>query len=211
MARIGARLKARRQQLGWTQQKLATTAEVDRGFISRIEKGSSGFSEETITKLAGALGVSLSVLYSSDSNVTGAPPDTRRVPVLDYVQAGQWRAVQASQMEGELREFIGTNLECPPSTFALRIKGDSMETRFHEGDIVILNPMITPQPGDFVVASDESGEATFKQYRSVGIDKRGHEVFELLALNSLYRPMRSDQQKIAIVGTMIEHRSYRRR
>jgi SOS-response transcriptional repressor LexA len=211
MANIGARVKARREQLGWSQMKLATVAGIDRGFLARIEKGTSGFSEKTITKIAGALGLSVGALYAAGSNVTMAPADIRSIPVLDYVQAGQWRAVREGNVDGGFREFIGTNIDCAPSTFALRIRGDSMEPRFTAGDIVMIDPTIRPQPGDFVVAVDEDGEATFKQFRSVGVDKRGHEIFELLPLNTLYRPLRSDQQQIAIVGTMIEHRIYRRR
>jgi SOS-response transcriptional repressor LexA len=61
------------------------------------------------------------------------------------------------------------------------------------------------------VAKDESGEVTFKQYRSAGINERGDDVFELCPLNPLYAPMRSDRQQIAIVGVMVEHRRFRHR
>ena len=104
-----------------------------------------------------------------------------------------------------------TDLEHPPSTFALRIRGNSMEPEFREGDVVVIDPTIQPHPGDFVVATDDGGEATFKQYRSAGINERGHDVFELCPLNPLYAPMRSDRQQIAIVGVMVEHRKYRQR
>jgi transcriptional regulator with XRE-family HTH domain len=110
MANIGARVKARREQLGWSQMKLATVAEIDRGFLARIEKGTSGFSEKTITKIAGALGLSVGALYAAGSNVTMAPADIRSIPVLDYVQAGQWRAVREGNVDGGFREFIGTNI-----------------------------------------------------------------------------------------------------
>ena len=110
-----------------------------------------------------------------------------------------------------MREYVSTNIETPPSAFALRIRGDSMEPEFRSGDIVIINPLVAPLPGDFVVASDESGEATFKRYRSLGRNEQGHDVFELVPLTPLYAPQRSDRIQIAIVGTMIEHRRFRRR
>jgi SOS-response transcriptional repressor LexA len=210
---IGPEIRRRRQLLGWSQTKLATLAGLTHPTISRIENGKSYYSEDTVIKIAGALGVSAHRLYAtSESNVEQATVGTRRVPVLDYVQAGQWRAVNGLPGENiEMQETILTDLEYPPSTFALRIKGESMEPEFRAGDVVIISPLQQPQPGDFVVATEESGEATFKQYRSAGRNEKGHDVFELWPLNPLYGPMRSDRQQLAIVGVMVEHRKYRRR
>jgi SOS-response transcriptional repressor LexA len=137
---------------------------------------------------------------------------TRRIPVLDYVQAGQWTGVNRLPDEiSEMQETIVTDLELPPSTFALRIRGESMEPEFRTGDIVVINPTIQPRPGYFVVATCDGGEATFKQYRSAGRNERGQDVFELWPLNPLYAPMRSDREPLAIVGVMVEHRKYLRR
>ena len=211
MQEIGERLKRRRLALGWSALKVATLAEISQPHLSRIENGKGGYAAETLSKIAGALGLSLERLYSSKSNVEDAIADFRTIPVLDYVQAGRWTGLQPEDSETEMRQRITTNIECPPSTFALVIRGDSMEPRFTEGDVVVINPTIPPRPGDFVVATDESGEATFKQYRAAGVNFAGQSVFELVPLNPIYGPMRSDIQKIAIVGVMIEHRSYRQR
>jgi SOS-response transcriptional repressor LexA len=68
-----------------------------------------------------------------------------------------------------------------------------------------------PRPGDFVVAKNSGQEAVFKQYRERGVDEAGHTLFELVPLNTFYPVLRSDVQHLNIVGTMIEHRKYRRR
>ena len=213
MQDIGKRIRDRRLRLGWSTTKVATLAGISQSFLSRIENGTHAGSWETYMKIAGALGVSMdSLVLSNRSNVEHAEIGTRRVPVLDYVQAGQWTAVNRLPDEiAEMQETIVTDLELPPSTFALRIKGQSMEPRFSAGDIVVINPTIQPQPGDFVVATSGDGEATFKQYRNGGRNEQGHEVFELWPLNPLYGPMRSDREQLAIVGVMVEHRQYRRR
>lgn len=197
--------------MGWTVQKLATLAGLDRGFVSKLETGKAAGSWGTYVKVAGALGVSTDVLFVNQSNIEDAPLGWRRIPVLDYVQAGRWTGVDPDAGDEEMRETIATDLEHPPSTFALRIRGNSMEPEFREGDVVVIDPTIQPHPGDYVVATDESGEGTFKQYRNAGINERGDGVFELCPLNPLYAPMRSDRQQIAIVGVMVEHRKYRRR
>jgi SOS-response transcriptional repressor LexA len=211
MVDIGLQIRQRRQRLGWTITKLATLAEMDGGFLSRVETGKTGYSAETLMKVAGALGISVATLYGDSSNLEDTAKDWRRIPVLDYVQAGRWAGVDPSTGDEEMRETVMTDLEHPPSTFAMRIRGDSMEPEFRAGDVVVIAPTVTPKPGDFVVATDASGEATFKQYRSAGINENGMNVFELMPLNPLYAPMRSDRQPLAIVGVMVEHRKYRKR
>lgn len=49
-----------------------------------------------------------------------------------------------------------------PKAFLLRVKGDSMEPELHEGDLVVIHPQSSANPGDLVAAILE-GEATVKQ------------------------------------------------
>ena len=44
-----------------------------------------------------------------------------------------------------------------------------------------------------------------------GMNERGNMIFELVPLNDDFPSLRSDVNDIHIVGTMIEHRKYRRR
>jgi SOS-response transcriptional repressor LexA len=115
-------------------------------------------------------------------------------------------AVQQFANDEEMRESIMTDLEQPPSSFALRVRGNSMEPEFREGDIIIVNPTIPPKPGSYVVASDETGEATFKLYRDKGRNPEGRNIFELVPLNPDYATIRSDAQQVAIVGVVVQHR-----
>lgn len=211
MRDIGAKIKAHRESLGWSTTKLSTLAGISQSFLWRVENNKASGSWETYERLAGAMGVSLNSLLPNRSNVEDAHVGWRKIPVLDYVQAGKWMDVDARLSDEEMSEAILTDLEHPPSTFALRIRGDSMEPEFHVGDVVVIAPTIQPKPGDYVVATDANGEATFKQYRSAGINDKGHDVFELWPLNPLHAPMRSDRQVLAIVGVMVEHRRYRKR
>lgn len=138
-----------------------------------------------------------------------AAADYRHIPVLNYVQAGNPRNVFDDYFAGGGMDEVLTDLELGPHAFALIIRGESMAPEFKDGDKVIIDPSVTPRPGEFVIAKCNGDEATFKKYRPRGtID--GNDVFELVPLNEDYATIRSDQVDCVIIGTMVEHRRYRR-
>jgi SOS-response transcriptional repressor LexA len=136
-------------------------------------------------------------------------PNRRGYPIISYVQAGAWREIVDSFPRGGADEYILANSGYGQHTFALRIVGNSMEPEFRDGDVVVIDPDVRPDPGNFVVARNDEEAATFKKYRPRGIID-GAEVFELVPLNPDYAVMRSDQQPIQIIGTMVEHTRFRR-
>lgn len=222
MKTIAERLRYARELKGWRQAQLAVAADVSQGTIGNIESGARQ-SKGSLPKIAKALGVRHDWLADGEgemlpsggkteaSNVIPAPIGTRRVPLISYVQAGCWTEASDAATVGEGFEYLLTDLELSGSAFALEIQGESMLPRFVPGDRVIVDPEVCPQPGDFVVAMNGGQEATFKKFRPRSIDERGNTVFELVPLNEDFAPMRSDQTQIRIVGTMMEHRQYRRR
>ncbi len=148
---------------------------------------------------------------SVENNMEIAQPDTHRIPVISYVQAGVW--TETSELRGYDGNllYISTDLNLGARAFAIVIRGNSMEPEFTEGDLVLIDPDEPLHPGDFVVAKNGEEEATFKKYRPRGFTEDGKEIFELAPLNEDYATMRSDRQSIQIIGTMVEHRRRRRR
>lgn len=205
MKNLGAKIKERRVRLGWSVTKLATLAEISQSFLSRIENGISTGSWETYIKIAGAMGTSVDSFLLS--NVEAAPLDWRQIPVLDYREAALW-TIDSSLAQLGQHESIMTNLEHPPSTFALRLRDDSNAPQYQPDDIVVINPAKQPKFGRMILAANQGGDAIFAQYRDGGINERGEKVFELHPLNPVYAPMRSDRLQLSIVGTMVEHRRY---
>lgn len=101
----------------------------------------------------------------SDSHISfGESPLIRGyVPLISWVQAGDWQDVIDNLQPGE-GELIETTYNAKRHTFALRVKGDSMEPRFPEGSILIVEPEEVATHGKFVVVRQNgNGEATFKQ------------------------------------------------
>lgn len=152
-------------------------------------------------------------LHQKPANVEPVVPSQyTKIPLIDLSQVG---SVSEKKGEHHSDNNIYTDLKLGPHAFALVIKGNSMEPDFKEGDRIIIDPDVTPHPGDYVVAKCNCStcydEATFTKYRPRGINEQGDEVFELVPLNEDYPTYRSDVIPCHVIGTMVEHRRYRKR
>jgi SOS-response transcriptional repressor LexA len=146
-----------------------------------------------------------------DQNVAQAPEEARRIPILSYVQAGTMTEAIDPYTMGDEFEEISTDLELSSSAFGVIIEGPSMQSMFNEGDKVVIDPAVTPQPGDFVLARNGGEKAIFRKYRPRGTSESGEMVFELVPLNDDFPTLHSERDHLRIIGVMMEHRTYRRR
>ena len=188
---FGARLKSAREALNWSQQQLADKCGVGQGSISKIERGDQDESRHTV-KLASALGVNALWLATgdgprlvvdlaasavvgvtafatlgSDSNVRVAPASRGRVPVISAVQAGNLTDVVDNFAPGDADEWIDTGVPVNRHTFALIVEGDSMEPVFTAGMRIVVEPEISANIGDYVIAGNGE-QATLKKLVSDG-------------------------------------------
>lgn len=146
-----------------------------------------------------------------DVNAKPAPLGMRPYPVISSIQAGALKEIAAPYSPGDGFDVEYGDDDTSQWSFFLEIEGDSMLPDFRPGDRVLIDPEVTPRPGDFVAARNTKQEATFKKYRVRGLDASGNEVFELVPLNDDYPTLRSDEQHLCVIGTMIEHRRKFRR
>jgi SOS-response transcriptional repressor LexA len=218
--KLGERMKAQRERLELTMQQVGDTVGVSRATVSNWENGVHSPEVDKLPSIARRLQTTVGYLMgdtdvSEASNIAepAASPYTvlRQVPLISYVQAGGWSSATDAYAMGGGMELLGVDFEVSRGTFALEILGDSMLPEFGEGDRIIVDPAVTPLPGDFVVAKNSAEEAMFKKYRPKGINERGEQVFELVPLNPDYPSRYSDREKITIIGVMVEHRRRRRR
>lgn len=206
-----------RLRLKLTEQEFADQVGVSRGAVQQWEKGETAPKRKNQPAVAIALGLTVAQLMAGEdpsSNAVNVAVGTTRVPLISYVQAGDLTEIMDDHAPGAAAEYLLTDLPVSKYTFALEIRGTSMLPEFKEGDRVIIDPAVRPQPGDFVAAKSVDhhghGEATFKKYRPRGLNDRGQEVFELSPLNDDFPSLRSDSTPLEIIGTMVEHRRYRR-
>jgi len=126
---------------------------------------------------------------NTSSNISSVHKDLKLIPVISWVQAGQFAEVIDNFAPGDADEWI----PCPtpgasPPTYALKVIGDSMtnpypgQRSYPEGTVIFVDPNKPYENGSRVIAKDPiSGEATFKQY----IEDAGHRY--LKPLNTQYK------------------------
>lgn len=126
----------------------------------------------------------------------------RRIPVLGRVAAG----VPISMIT-EVIDFeeISDKLAALGDIFALAIRGDSMEPRICNGDVVIVRQQNDADSGDIVIATVNGDDATCKRLRKY------RDGIELVPLNPAYPTMVFSNEDIAnkpvvILGKVIELR-----
>jgi len=193
----------------------------ERSFFSQLQKDAS-FGERVARRLEQQykmgvgyldtpIGVGLPSSTPFDENVVPAQLGLRPIPVISSVQAGALRDMETPYPTGAGYAYEYTDQDLSPWAFALDVEGLSMSPEFKPGDRIIVDPEISPNPGDFVVARNGSEQATFKKYRPRGIDGAGNMVFELVPLNDDYPTLRSDTEHLSIIGVVTEHRKKLRR
>ena len=134
--------------------------------------------------------------YLPDNLDIGNSRDAKRVPVVSWTQAGNWKEMCSDSQPGDHDQYVETDTN---AVFALTVQGDSMEMEFYEGDTIIINPFIKPEHNDFVVVSNEEGEATFKQIKKYGKTRVLH------PLNPKYDDIElSKEVEYRIIGVVME-------
>lgn len=219
---LGRRIRARRDAIGLTQEKLARACGVSRAAVAQWESGVTRPSLDNLVKAADALSVWLSWLTTGDQSLPDTPnpfadpsasraADPHGIPVIDLARADQWDKIRAT-MPTDLERIAG-DPDHSAHAFALVIRDESMAPEFREGDKIIVDPEVTPQPGDFVIAKlERDAEATFKKFRPRGQDADGGAMIELAPLNPDWPTLAINAETPGrIIGTLVEHRRYRRR
>lgn len=204
MKTVGEYIKAKREEKDLSARELAKRAGISDGHVIYIEKGQRKPTFDIMMKIIGALNADAQEFLQETGylpiNIEPAKlKKIRPIPVISWITAGKWNEVCDSFQPGDADEWIESDVK-GRNVFALRVKGDSMEPEFKEGEIVIINPHIEAKSGDFVVIkNDDNGEATFKQLKKYG------DTIVLHPLNSKYPDIELKKgTKYRIVGKVVK-------
>lgn len=195
-------IRERREQLKLSQSDLAKLCGVSRTAVTQWENENGTAPKRTQQeRVATVLGLSVAQLVGGSENVQAGPEVRGRVPLISAVQAGNYKMhVDNYHPDDGGEERISTTVPVRRHTFALRVAGDSMEPEFKEGAVLIVEPEMEAQPGDFVIAKNGDEETTFKQLIKDGGD------WYLKPLNPRYPLKLLGKAKIVGVVRAVERR-----
>ena len=194
------RLKELRKANRMTQSDVAKIVGIGQSGYSFWESGRSKIDDAGLRKLAALYNVSVDYLLGTDNNQTKA---SIKIPVLGDVAVG----IPIETVENIVDyEEIDAALASTGEFFGLRIKGDSMEPRIREGDVVIVRKQSDADTGDTAVILVNGDSATVKR-----IKKEPDGDLWLIPNNPAYdtrhyTPEEIQHLPVSIIGKVVELR-----
>lgn len=205
MATTSERIKEAMELLNMKQADLVERTGISKGALSSYISGRYLPKQTNIYLIAKALNVNEAWLMGSDvpmNRTTSSRSSGVKINVLGRVAAGiPIEAVEEIIDQEEITEELART----GSFFGLQIKGNSMEPRICEGDVVIVRQQDDAESGDVVIALINGDDAVCKRLRKYRYG------IELISNNPSYEPMYFDNDEIEkkpvrIIGKVVELR-----
>lgn len=200
------KLRELRIEKGISQEDLGKLLKMTKSAVSMYERGKREPSFETLTRFSKFFNVDMNTLMDQQNtaeNNPSSPVRAIKIPVLGTVVAGL--PMEAIENIVDYEE-ITPALAAQGEFFALQIKGQSMEPRICEGDVVIVRKQEDIESGDTAIVLVNGAEATVKKV------KKTEEGIMLIANNmAVYSPhfysnKDIEELPVRIIGKVVELR-----
>jgi len=215
---IGEIIKNYRDSLGITMDDFSAKSGLSKGYISMLEKNENPRTKlpimpttKTLSCVSSAMGISVSELMqrlneTPEISQIGAMPVDKMVliPVVGVVRAGYGGLAFESDLGTETVDAGILRGYAKDDFFYLKVKGDSMEPRLYEGDLVLVRRQTSIDSGSYAVVTidDEEGVVKIVEYDKDSIT--------LISQNHNYPPRKfsgADVERIRVIGRVIESKS----
>jgi phage repressor protein C with HTH and peptisase S24 domain len=184
--KIGEKIKQIRKANKMTLSELALRVDSDVGNLSRLERGKQGYSEAMVQKIADALSVPVSELFSSNdandtvdsysvgSMIKKGRNDVYRIDVLDVSASAGDGSPSKDVVEvirsieyvpDQARVIFGNRPES--SVKLINVRGDSMEGTIEPGDLIFVDVAVGNFDGDGIYVFDFNGDMFVKRLQKV--------------------------------------------
>lgn len=206
MKKLNTILKALMAEVGISESELARRTGVGQPVVHRIASGETDNPKvATLSPIANFFAISISQLIGDEPLPENRLAGTynpgvhgwRQLPLLEWEQLLEWPNLKE---QPKPTQSISTDLDLGEHACALVVKDNTMEPRFPEGTVIILDPAIQPENRDFaVVHIDGHKLPTFKQMLIDG------NVAYLKPLNLDFKPFALDKN-YHVLGTVVQSR-----
>lgn len=203
---LGDRIRLRRKSLQLTQKQLAQQVNVSHVAVSQWEKEETLPRGENLLRLSEALGCAPAFLIEGDGPVfrESAWAGLHQIPLLAQCDVAQWLSDAASVRQDRL---MHNDMALSQQSFAFRVEDQSMAPAILRDDVVIIDPSLSPQPGDSVLALQQQ-VALLRTWRQRGSEE-GVTQFELAPVNINFPELHSRRDNLKLIGTLVELRRFR--
>lgn len=215
---LGDIIKSYRSKYGLSMDSFSEKSGISKAYISLLEKNRHpktgkeiAPSIQCIKQAAHGMGMTFDDLFSlldGKVNITDEPmfetsTNAVVIPVLGRVAAGI--PMTASEYIVDTEE-IPAAMAADGEYFGLMIKGDSMEPKISNGDVVIVRKQADADDGDIVIALVNGDDAVCKRL------KKYNDGISLISNNPAYEPMYFNNTEISekpvqIIGKVKELRA----
>ena len=205
--KIGTRIREIRKSKGMTILELATAIGSDVGNISRLETNKQGYSENTLVKIASALGVTVADLFTEDPvnpdeiEYIGEMP-SGTVKVIGEAVLGIDGAVDMMEEHNGWLKIYSDDKDA----YGLKVKGDSMWPRIQSGEYVVVEPNTSVRSGDEVFVRTVDGHNMIKVF-----NKTRDGDYQFTSINNAHKPITlepSQVDKLHYVAAIVKPTKY---
>lgn len=196
-------LKKLRNQKGWSQIEMAKRLCVSQGTYSLWENDKVKIDNESLQKLADFFGVTVDYLLGREDRSGLKSKRGKWIPVYGEIAAG----IPIEAIEDIIDyEEIPEEMAAQGEYIALRIKGDSMEPKISDGDVVIIRRQESVENGQIAAVMVNGDSATLKRI------KQEDNGLWLISSNQAYPPIfytrkECEQLPVRILGRLVELRA----
>lgn len=209
---LSERLKEERKKAGLSQKEFAEKLGLNARTYASYERGERDISTALLLNICRTLGISSDVLLgnanTTQTDLTAvtpvnfelahAPISMKRIAVIGEVAAGY-----QCLADMQIIDYVACDASLLHTGYDyvyLRVRGDSMEPEFHEGDLVLVRVQDTIESGEYAVVLVDEEDGLVKK---IEID-RTH--ITLISENPYYPPRkfeREEMNRIRIFGKVI--------
>jgi DNA polymerase V len=200
--KFGKILSEIRQLRNLSQEQLAHESDLDRTYISQLERGKKMPTIQTLFSLSQSLNVSPADLIAK---ISGRTPIVDKLALQEATVHFPIYATGVScgspiTQDHRIEEILSLDdllVKNPAHTFFIKANGDSMSPRIMDGDYLVVDIKIPPTSGQVILAQ-LNNEFTIKRFIQ-HVDK-----VELVSDNSLYADIIvSESQDLIICGVVV--------
>ena len=197
------RLKEIRKENKKSQEELAKLLGVTQATLSGWENEKYEIDNKSLITCAELFNVSVDYLLGLSDEQGETASNGKKIPVLGNVAAG----LPISAVENILDyEEISEDMARTGEFFGLRIKGNSMEPRIKEGDVVIVKQQDDVESGQVAIVLINGDDATCKKF------VKHDNGISLVSYNPSHPPMfftpeEIETKPIRVIGRVVELRA----